>query len=132
MRDMAQQVIHRPRRRHFLFAMLLTAACTVALWWFLSGRWTWAVWIGCWLVSINVIAFAYYGYDKSRAESNSPRVPELVLHGLTAAGGSVGAYGAMKLFGHKTIKGKFRILFWCIVLVQLALAGWIVKLMWWG
>ena len=83
-------------------------------------------------MSINVIAFAYYSYDKSCAESNTRRVPELVLHGLTAAGGSVGASTAMKLFRHKTIKGKFRILFWCIVLLQLALTGWIVKSMWWG
>lgn len=129
---MATQTSQNPRRRHFLFAMLLTAGFTFALWWFLSGRWTWAVWLGCWLVAINVVAFAYYGYDKGRAESGASRVPELVLHGLTAAGGSVGAYAAMKIFRHKTIKGKFRILFWCIVLLQLALAGWIVKTMWWG
>ncbi len=127
---MAQGYSH-PRRSHFWLALVLTASATIGLWWLLSRHWTWATWIGCWLVSINVIAFGYYAYDKSCAEASKRRVPELVLHGLTAAGGSVGAYAGMKLFRHKTIKGKFRILFWCIVLLQLTLAIWIIKIVWW-
>ena len=61
-----------------------------------------------------------------RAGTGAPRVPEVVLHGLTFAGGSLGAYAAMKTFRHKTIKGQFRIVFWLIVVVQVAAIGWVV------
>ena len=59
-------------------------------------------------------------------------VPEMILHGLVAVGGSVGAYTAMEVFRHKTVKGRFRILFWCLVALQVVLIAWLVKLAWWG
>ncbi len=75
---------------------------------------TWATYLGAWLFSINVVAFGYYGY------------PEVVLHGLSVAGGSLGAYAGMQLFRHKTIKGSFRIFFWFVVVMQVALIAAIV------
>jgi uncharacterized membrane protein YsdA (DUF1294 family) len=48
-------------------------------------------------------------------------VPETVLHGLALAGGTLGAYVGMHLFRHKTIKGSFRLVFWVIALLQVAL-----------
>jgi uncharacterized membrane protein YsdA (DUF1294 family) len=104
-------------------------AGTAALWWGLSGQADWRHGLGCWLVAVNVTAFGYYGFDKGRAQSARSRVPEAVLHGLTAAGGSLGAYAAMRAFRHKTIKGRFRILFWCIVVLQVAVILWVIK--WW-
>ena len=74
-----------------------------------------AVWLAC----INLVTFAYYGYDKSQAKRGGRRVPEFVLHVFAIAGGSLGAYAAMATFRHKTIKGSFRIVYWVIVLVQL-------------
>ncbi len=53
------------------------------------------------------------------------RIPELVLHGLAVAGGSPGAYAGMRWFRHKTVKGRFRLVFWSIVIVQLGVIGWI-------
>jgi uncharacterized membrane protein YsdA (DUF1294 family) len=103
----------------------------VVLWWFLSGRLTWFAWTGCWLAAVNVVTFGYYGYDKGRSKGEQGRVPETVLHGLSALGGSPAAWAAMSFFRHKTIKGKFRILFWCIVVLQLLLVAWIIKLIWW-
>jgi uncharacterized membrane protein YsdA (DUF1294 family) len=82
---------------------------------------TWAIYLGAWLFSINVVAFGYYGYDKGQARWASRRVPEVVLHGLSVAGGSLGAYAGMQLFRHKTIKGSFRIFFWFVVVMQVAL-----------
>ena len=87
---------------------------------------TWAHCLGAWLVSINVVAFGYYGYDKGQARRSSRRVPEAVLHGLSLAGGSLGAYAGMRLFRHKTIKGTFRIFFWFVVVMQVALIAAVV------
>jgi uncharacterized membrane protein YsdA (DUF1294 family) len=116
---------------HFLMAAALALAGTLALWFALSRLMDWPHWLGCWLLSVNVVAFGYYGYDKGRARSVASRIPEALLHTLTAAGGSLGAYAGMQLFRHKTIKGKFRILFWCIVALQVSIGFWVVKAVWW-
>src|SRR5262249_22858519 len=87
---------------------------------------TWAIYLGAWLFSINVVAFGYYGYDKGQARRTSRRVPEVVLHGPSVAGGSPGAYGGMRLSRQKTIKGSFRIFFWFVVVLQMALIAAIV------
>ena len=129
MRGRASRI--RPARWHFLVAGALALGGAALLWWGLSGKADWRHLLGCWLVSVNVVTFAYYGYDRSRARLAGPRVPELVLHGLTAAGGSVGAYAGMQLFRHKTVKGMFRLLFWLLVALQLALIAWVIKLTWW-
>jgi uncharacterized membrane protein YsdA (DUF1294 family) len=122
----------RPFRFHLMLAAFLIVAGTVLLWLGLSRQNDALHWLGCWLVAANVVAFGYYGYDKARARAASSRVPEVVLHVLSAAGGSVGAYAAMHLFRHKTVKGKFRILFWCIVVLQVLLALWVAKMVWWS
>lgn len=123
---------HHPARYHFFVAGALALGGAALLWWGLSGRADWRHLLGCWLVAANVVTFGYYGYDKSQAQNGGPRVPELVLHGLTALGGSAGAYAGMQLFRHKTVKGMFRLLFWLIVALQVALIAWVVKLTWWG
>src|SRR5262249_54487482 len=87
---------------------------------------SWAYCLAAWLFSINVVAFGYYGYDKGQARQSSRRVPEVVLHGLSVVGGSLGAYAGMQLFRHKTIKGSFRIFFWFVVVLQVALIAAIV------
>ena len=60
------------------------------------------------LITINVLTFIVYGVDKWKARRGRWRVPEATLLGLTALGGSVGAWLAMQLFRHKTQKKKFR------------------------
>lgn len=49
----------------------------------------------------------------------------MVLHGLALIGGSLGAYAAMRIFRHKTVKGPFRIIFWLIVVAQIAALIWV-------
>jgi len=102
----------------------------VALWYSLSRQWTWEPWVASWLASINVVAFAHYGLDKMRARSTHRRIPEVVLHLLALAGGSVGAYLGMRTFRHKTVKGMFRVIFWLIVAFQVVLIAWVVKELW--
>ena len=113
-------------RRHAAVALCLAVAGMLLLWWALSRQADWLHWLACWLVAVNVVAFGYYGFDKGRARSSRSRVPEVVLHGLSAAGGSIGSYVAMQTFRHKTVKGSFRIVFWFIVFCQIALAAAVI------
>ena len=83
--------------------------------------WTWYHLLMTWLVSINIVAFAYYGYDKVQARSQGRRIPEVILHGLGFLGGSLGAYLGMRVFRHKTVKSSFRIIFWTIAILQVML-----------
>jgi uncharacterized membrane protein YsdA (DUF1294 family) len=75
---------------------------------------------------VNIVTFAYYALDKWLAAKPWFRIPEIVLHTLTAMGGSPAALLAMRVFRHKTIKPSFRILFWSIVLVQIMLTVFVV------
>lgn len=82
------------------------------------------LWLGFWIIALSIAAFGLYGYDKTQALNSGLRIPEAVLHLLSVLGGSPGAFVAMRLFRHKTSKPRFQIIFWLIVLVQLALLGW--------
>jgi len=103
-----------------LLAGILVAGATFGLRFFLDLSTSAVGWMIAYLASINVVTIAYYGHDKLMAQHRGRRVPELVLHGLAIAGGSLGAFAGMKLFRHKTLKGTFRVVFWSIVAVQLA------------
>jgi uncharacterized membrane protein YsdA (DUF1294 family) len=107
----------------------LAIALTIALlFWLQFLHRTGAGWfLFAWLIGINPAAFAYYGFDKWRARNNGARVPEAALLGLALAGGSLGAYAGMEWFRHKTVKGRFRILFWGIVMLQAAIVALVVK-----
>lgn len=72
-----------------------------------------------WIFGVSIASFFTYGYDKSIAGHNVTRVPELVLHALTAVGGTFGSFLGMQIFRHKTQKKSFRIVFWVIVAVQI-------------
>lgn len=60
-----------------------------------------------WLLAINIVAFAAYGIDKYKAVRGKFRISERTLLLLAAAGGAVGAYAAMRIFRHKTLKKRF-------------------------
>lgn len=73
------------------------------------------------LAAINVIAFILYGLDKLWAKKGRRRVPERSLILIAAAGGSIGAIAAMKVWHHKTKHNKFRLGLPAILLAQIAL-----------
>jgi len=54
----------------------------------------------------NSTVFLLYAHDKRKAKAGVWRTPETLLL-LVAAIGPFGAYGAMILFRHKTLKMKF-------------------------
>lgn len=121
----------RPQWFHGGMALVLSLALTALLLIAFRPTGGWAPYLGAWLVSVNVVAFGYYGHDKARAGTGSPRVPEVVLHGLSFAGGSLGAYAGMRTFRHKTVKGSFRIVFWVIAVLQIGLLlAVIYRLVW--
>jgi len=72
-----------------------------------------------WIFGASIASFLTYGYDKSIAGHNVTRVPEVVLHALTAVGGTFGSFLGMQVFRHKTQKKSFRLVFWAIVIVQI-------------
>ena len=76
-------------------------------------------------VLVNLVAFALMGVDKQRARTHQWRVPEKTLFLLAIIGGSVGALLGMWCFHHKTRHWYFRYGIPAILVVQLALAGWL-------
>ena len=76
---------------------------------------------------VNLIAFAMYGLDKSRAKRGKWRISEKALFLIAVIGGSLGAILGMHLFRHKTRHWSFRIGLPVILAVQLILV-WLVFL----
>ena len=73
------------------------------------------------LVLVNVVTFFVYGIDKWKARHNRWRIPEAVLLGLAAAGGSIGAWLGMRVWHHKTMHKKFQVGVPLILAAQIAL-----------
>lgn len=80
------------------------------------------------LIVINVLTFFIYGIDKWKARRNKWRISEAVLLWLAVAGGSIGALLGMKVWHHKTMHKKFKYGLPAILLLQVALAGFILYL----
>ena len=76
------------------------------------------------LAIITVVTFFAYGIDKWKAQHNRWRIPESVLLGLAAVGGSVGAWLGMQVWRHKTQHKKFKYGVPVIFAVQVVLVVW--------
>ena len=70
------------------------------------------------LLLVNVLAYLVYWWDKRRAAKGGRRISETELLMWAGAGGSLGAFLAMRKFRHKTQKRSFRVAFWTIVGLQ--------------
>lgn len=75
-------------------------------------------------VGCSMMAFVLYGVDKRRAIKKQPRISERTLHLLSVLGGWPGAHLATRLFHHKTLKFRFRLVFWLTVLIHLTIIGY--------
>ena len=119
---------------HSLVALLLALAVAAVLVAAFRPAFAWVPLLVAWLVAVNLTTFAYYAYDKRQAQAvpQGGRVPEAVLHGLAALGGSPGAYLGMSVLRHKTIKPAFRFVFWTTVIFQVLLVAALVYRIWKG
>lgn len=81
--------------------------------------------LSIYLSLINALAFLLMLADKQRAKKHRWRIPEAVLLGAAALGGSVGALFGMWLFHHKTRKAKFFITIPLLLAAQCALLYWL-------
>ena len=77
------------------------------------------------ILIVNVLAFLLYGIDKWKAKRARWRIPESVLLGLAAVGGSSGAWLGMRVWHHKTQHKKFRYGVPAILVAQIVLLVWI-------
>lgn len=73
----------------------------------------------CAYLAMSVITFAIYGIDKFKAKHAMWRTPERTLHVLELLCGWPGALLAQHLLRHKSYKKSFRIVFWCMVALNL-------------
>ncbi len=73
------------------------------------------------ILAINGVTFVLFGFDKAIAHGTFTRVPERIFYMLAFAGASPALLLGQKLFRHKTIKSSFQVMFWGIVVVQIAL-----------
>ncbi len=72
------------------------------------------------LLIINAAAFLIMLIDKLLARAGAWRVPEMVLLGLAACGGSAGCLLAMYTVRHKTLHPQFTIGVPAMLMVQVA------------
>lgn len=80
------------------------------------------------IVLINILTFFIYGIDKLKAKKSKWRVSENTLIGMAIIGGSIGAWLGMKIWHHKTLHKKFKYGVPLILVVQMALCCYLLKL----
>lgn len=77
------------------------------------------IYIGSYLIFINVIAFTVFGIDKYKAIKKQYRISEKMLFTIAIAGGTAGAMAGMFFFRHKTRKWYFRFGIPFILVIQI-------------
>lgn len=78
------------------------------------------------LLLINFISFASMGIDKRKAIRKQYRIPEKTLFFLALLGGSIGSILGMRVFRHKTKHLSFCVGMPAILILQLAVAYFIL------
>lgn len=78
------------------------------------------------LLTINLITFVMYGIDKLKAKKAKWRIPEATLLWMAVLGGSLGAWAGMQVWHHKTLHKKFKYGVPAIILLQIALAVYLI------
>lgn len=71
------------------------------------------------MLGINVVAYFTMGLDKRNAANHGRRTPEKTLFSLAVIGGSIGIYGGMRFFRHKTKHASFQFGIPAIIFVQI-------------
>ena len=80
----------------------------------------------CYLLAVNIVTFILYGIDKYKAKKGKWRISEATLLTMAAIGGSIGAWVGMRLWHHKTMHKKFKYGIPVIIILQVALAVYLL------
>ena len=80
----------------------------------------------CYLLAVNIATFLLYGIDKYKAKKSKWRISEATLLTMAAIGGSIGAWAGMRLWHHKTMHKKFKYGIPLIIIMQVALAVYLL------
>ncbi len=75
---------------------------------------------------MSLVAFAAYAMDKRAAKRGAWRTPESTLHTLELLCGWPGAWLAQRLLRHKSVKTSFRIVFFMMVVLNLAALAYVI------
>ena len=78
------------------------------------------------LLAINFVSFFLYGIDKYKAKKGRWRISEATLLMMAVIGGSIGAWVGMRLWHHKTMHKKFKYGIPLIIILQVALAVYLL------
>jgi uncharacterized membrane protein YsdA (DUF1294 family) len=90
----------------------------------------WLIILTAEVFTLSGLTLGFYAWDKRQAKKHGWRVPEKRLHLLSLLGGWPGALLGQRWLRHKSVKTKFRLVFWLTVLVHLAIAAGITYLLW--
>ncbi len=85
-----------------------------------------------WLAAWSVVAFLAMGWDKRRAARGGWRVAEKTLHTLELIGGWPGALLGRRVFRHKTVKARYRLVAGLMVLLHVTLVAGLTALWVWA
>ena len=80
--------------------------------------------LGC-LLAVNITSFLLYGIDKYKAKKGRWRISEATLLLMAVIGGSIGAWGGMRIWHHKTMHKMFKYGIPVIIIFQVALAAYL-------
>lgn len=78
------------------------------------------------LLAVNIATFFLYGIDKYKAKNGRWRISEATLLTMAVIGGSMGAWAGMRLWHHKTMHKKFKYGIPIIIILQVALAVYLL------
>ena len=78
------------------------------------------------LLAINIATFFLYGIDKYKAKKGRWRISEATLLMMAVIGGCIGAWAGMRLWHHKTMHKKFNYGIPIIIIIQVALAVYLL------
>ena len=78
------------------------------------------------LLAVNITSFLLYGIDKYKAKKGRWRISEATLLLMAVIGGSIGAWGGMRIWHHKTMHKMFKYGIPVIIIFQVALAVYLL------
>ena len=78
------------------------------------------------LLAVNITSILLYGIDKYKAKKGRWRISEATLLLIAVIGGSIGAWAGMRLWHHKTKHKKFKYGIPLIIIMQVALAVYLL------